>query len=98
MAKKVDFSKWKTPIKLIKTNNGYKIEGYGYNKTTSTHGRSKGYVYCPCCKQGNDIFIWSFIGSGKRCENCKVLITYGGAFVTKEEINKNIEQWQKMMI
>jgi hypothetical protein len=32
-------------------------------------GRSRGFVQCPFCGLRNRVYLWSFAGGGKRCEN-----------------------------
>jgi len=37
--------------------------------------RNKKIVTCPICKKDNSVFCWSFGGSGKKCENCRFLMS-----------------------
>lgn len=91
MAAKIKFENWKASVKIEKTPAGYRIdEGFGWCQTTSQHGKSMGEVSCPCCGEVNDIYLWSFRGSGKRCENCNVMLGSMGAFIAKKEITKDV--------
>lgn len=51
------------------------------------HGKSYYIVKCPFCGQYNTCYAWSISANGKRCEDCKSLITLkAGEFtVTKKD-------------
>ena len=88
---KIKFENWKAAVKFQKTPAGYLIyEGAGWCQTTSEHGKSKGEVNCTCCGKVNDIYIWSFRGSGKRCSNCNVMLGSMGAFLWSNEITNKV--------
>lgn len=77
---KINYTKWKSGLKFEKIGSVYRIEGKGWYKTTSSHGKSKGAVKCPCCEAMTEIYIWSFRGSGKRCSNCNVMLGANWAY------------------
>lgn len=51
---------------------------------SSRHGRSTMMVKCPFCEEEIEVYIWSLVGSGKRCSCGALLGTYG---CVKEEEN-----------
>lgn len=80
---KIDFKHWGTELPFIKFLGGYRNTDVNWGKNP-INGR-KGWVQCPCCSTATDIYIWSFVGCGKRCNGCNVLLTYGSAFVYDSE-------------
>lgn len=75
MAKKIDARKWKPNNSIeIHHDKEYKTETPYYYKTESLHGRSRARTACGFCEHPHDVYIWSFIGGGKRCENCGSLM------------------------
>lgn len=55
-------------------------------------GRSTAAIYCPCCGYENRVYIWSFNGSGKRCENCLALVSRHGASLRADKMSP--EDWE----
>ncbi len=88
---KIKFQFWKDNIPMQITVSGFRVsEGFSWYKSDSEHGRSSGYANCPCCGTTTMIFIWSFCGSGKRCNGCNVLLTNGGAFIDNSELKDKV--------
>lgn len=44
----------------------------------SEHGRSTQEVVCPFCNRTVKVYLWSFYGSGKKCDCGVVLVPYMG--------------------
>jgi len=52
-------------------------------------GRSYINADCPFCKFRNRVYLWSFAGSGKRCEFCGAVFAHGNkAYQYKSEVGK----------
>lgn len=90
---KIKTEHWLFPIRIEskywqdQENERYLItEGFSAWRTASGHGTSSGKAKCPCCSAVSDIYLWSFAGSGKRCNNCGVLMVLSGAIVEKKDI------------
>jgi hypothetical protein len=98
---KIDVLKWKlSKNEYHKQQRGIFFPGEGYQVTRRQHATTQGVTTCPCCDYVNDIYIWSFIGGGKRCGNCGVLLTYGGVIVywaELEAIKKRAEKKKTAM-
>ena len=47
---------------------------------SSQFGRSQAEATCSFCGFIQRVYVWSFAGSGKRCDNCGVLLTHRHAF------------------
>ena len=55
----------------------YEVREYGEGYQHSSHGRTTLDVQCPFCNAWMTVYVWSFAGSGKRCE-CGALISLRG--------------------
>jgi len=53
------------------------LEIFSYH---GTMGRSTATAICGFCDCSQRVYVWSLAGSGKRCINCKALLTSGGTF------------------
>lgn len=73
---KIDISRWKEDIQPAYDSRqkyyylNIKLEDKW--KKDSRFGRSTAEVLCPFCDFIQKIYIWSFAGCGKRCDNCGV--------------------------
>lgn len=73
---KIDISRWTDGLDPIQTKEGvYRLKMGLLRKTESEFSRSRGEIDCPFCEFIQTVFIWSFHGGGKRCENCGVLLS-----------------------
>ena len=76
-------------MKIKRNKNGsLKVNGLGWNTTSSEHGKSKGITECPCCGHDQEFYIWSLHGSGKKCDSCNVVLGFSGASIEPEKISK----------
>lgn len=55
-------------------------------------GRGTATTFCPCCGHENRVYIWSFNGTGKRCDNCRALISRWGASLHIDRMSA--EDWK----
>jgi hypothetical protein len=84
---KVKHDKWIKGIKGIVNNlNTLRFPSKAFYAERSEHGKSTGTYQCPCCDTWNDVYLWSFSGSGKRCSNCNVLMTSVCAILDEKDI------------
>lgn len=73
---KINISRWMDGIDPTQPKVGiYRLKMGPLRKTESEFSRSRGEVDCPFCGFIQTVFIWSFNGGGKRCDNCGVLLS-----------------------
>lgn len=95
---KIKFNSWADKVTISKHGFGYRIMGLKWWKASSTHGRSKGIVICPCCNAEVEVYIWSFIGGGKRCTGCNVLLGSQGAWISDKELSEEVSVTENSII
>ena len=87
---KIKVYKWKEDLKFKTTPRGYSLAGVVWWRTTAEHGKSQGVVICPCCDTKTAIYLWSFLGTGKRCSACNVMLSCVGASINASEVTQSI--------
>jgi len=58
---------------------------------SQANGRSYFYAKCPFCNNDQKIYVWSFAGSGKRCEGCGAMFSWFGEAYHFKELNLESE-------
>jgi len=95
---KVDISKFSSDVVISETQARFTAPSKGWCKTTSSIGKSQGIVVCGFCDNKQPMFIWSFVGGGKKCDNCGCIITHGRSFIDKVKLNEVDTEKIKLLI
>ena len=88
---KIKFEFWKDPVKYKKLSGCYLIDGVQIFNRVSMFGRSTFDISCPCCNTITTAFVWSFSGTGKRCNGCNIMLGYSGAILMEIETDKTVQ-------
>lgn len=87
--KKIDASKW---VESFEVGHSYYVAKPSFfTRVSSVPGRSTALTDCGFCGEVHEVFINSFYGVGKKCENCGATMYPG---VTKADKTKvvNLKQ------
>jgi hypothetical protein len=91
---KVKVEKWLKNLKIEKYGEHieyFKVEGFWWSQIAWGHGKSKGLAHCPCCKGETEFYVWSMAGSGKKCNNCGVVMHLGGVSIDRKTYDAYLE-------
>jgi hypothetical protein len=91
MSKKIDASEWNKPYTYHEKTKEYSAKSSYYNKHSyQEHGRSQASTDCGFCGTDHTVYIWSFIGSGKRCTCCGAKMYLGISYAEADKV-KNLK-------
>ena len=95
---KVDISKFTKGIEITETHSSFTVPSIGWCKTTSRVGKSEGIAICGFCNNKQSMFVWSFIGGGKKCDNCGCIIGHSRSVIDKSKLNAIDTETIKLLI